>query len=67
MIEREITPYLQRLIGQYPVLTITGPRQSGKTTLCRSAGDVVPLRDFAQYLAALDPPSPTLSPAGVDI
>ena len=41
MIEREITPHLQRLIGQYPVLTITGPRQSGKTTLCRSVfGDL---------------------------
>ena len=22
---------------QYPVITITGPRQSGKTTLCRAA------------------------------
>jgi hypothetical protein len=23
------------LVGKYPVITITGPRQSGKTTLCR--------------------------------
>ncbi|MXW94362.1 MAG: ATP-binding protein [Acidimicrobiaceae bacterium] len=37
MIEREITPYLLSLFGQYPVVTVTGPRQSGKTTLCRSA------------------------------
>ena len=37
MIEREITPHLLRLFGQYPVVTVTGPRQSGKTTLCRSA------------------------------
>lgn len=36
MIEREITPLLLRLFGQYPVVTVTGPRQSGKTTLCRS-------------------------------
>ena len=37
MIEREITPCLIRLFGQYPFVTVTGPRQSGKTTLCRSA------------------------------
>ena len=36
MIEREITPRLVRLFGQYPIVTVTGPRQSGKTTLCRS-------------------------------
>jgi len=37
VIEREITPHLVRLFGQYPFVTVTGPRQSGKTTLCRSA------------------------------
>ena len=37
MIEREITPCLVRLFGQYPFVTVTGPRQSGKTTLCRAA------------------------------
>ena len=37
MIEREITPHLLRLFEQYPFVTVTGPRQSGKTTLCRSA------------------------------
>lgn len=35
MIEREITPQLRRLSRQFPVVTVTGPRQSGKTTLCR--------------------------------
>ena len=35
MIQREITPVLVKLFGQYPVVTVTGPRQSGKTTLCR--------------------------------
>ena len=37
MVEREIEPYLTRLFGQYPFVTVTGPRQSGKTTLCRAA------------------------------
>ena len=33
MIDREIAPHLVRLFGQYPFVTVTGPRQSGKTTL----------------------------------
>ena len=36
MIDREIAPHLVRLFSQYPFVTVTGPRQSGKTTLCRS-------------------------------
>ncbi len=36
MIEREITGQLKALFGQYPFVTVTGPRQSGKTTLCRA-------------------------------
>ncbi|MBW6487143.1 MAG: ATP-binding protein [Syntrophobacterales bacterium] len=35
MIERTIEPVLKDAAGKYPVVTITGPRQSGKTTLCR--------------------------------
>ena len=37
MIEREITGRLTSLFHQYPFVTVTGPRQSGKTTLCRAA------------------------------
>ena len=36
VIEREITPLLLRRFEQYPIVTVTGPRQSGKTTLCRA-------------------------------
>ena len=36
MIEREIGGHLTRLFAQYPFVTVTGPRQSGKTTLCRA-------------------------------
>jgi len=36
MIPRTLAPVLKQLASQYPVLTVTGPRQSGKTMLCRS-------------------------------
>lgn len=35
MIRRDIENILIKLANQYPVVTITGPRQSGKTTLIR--------------------------------
>ncbi len=34
-VSRTIQPVLLDLFGRYPVVTITGPRQAGKTTLCR--------------------------------
>jgi len=37
MIERLLQPRLRELATRYPVLTLTGPRQSGKTTLSRMA------------------------------
>ncbi len=36
MIPRNAEPVLRSLAAQYPVVTVTGPRQSGKTTLCRN-------------------------------
>lgn len=36
MITRNIAPVLRQLASQYPVITLTGPRQSGKTTLAKS-------------------------------
>lgn len=35
MIGRNIEPLFRQLAGQYPVVTLVGPRQSGKTTLAR--------------------------------
>ena len=35
MIVRASSDYLLQMAEKYPVITITGPRQSGKTTLVR--------------------------------
>ena len=34
---RTLAPVLLDRARQYPVVTVTGPRQAGKTTLCRAA------------------------------
>lgn len=36
MIERQLTETLKKRVGEFPVVTLTGPRQSGKTTLVRA-------------------------------
>ncbi len=43
MIQRDISTKVLQYARQYPVVTITGPRQSGKTTLCRM---LFPERDY---------------------
>lgn len=35
MLQRQIQDKLIQMAGKFPVLAITGPRQSGKTTLCK--------------------------------
>lgn len=54
--QRSITPVMLARARQYPVITLTGPRQAGKTTACQSAFPHLPYvnlerpdtRDFAQ-------------------
>ena len=67
IIPRQLLPTLLSRAKQYPVVTVTGPRQSGKTTLCLQAFPDKPymnlerpdLRDFAStdprgFLAQFD-------------
>ena len=56
MIDRVLRSRLEALAGKFPVVTVTGPRQSGKTTLCRSVFPRLPyvsleapdLREYAR-------------------
>ena len=36
MVERTIKKYILRLIDKFPIISLSGPRQSGKTTLLRN-------------------------------
>lgn len=59
MIERLLQPRLLELATRYPVLTLTGPRQSGKTTLSRMAFPALPyvsLENPAQRAFAQEDP-----------
>ncbi|OPY04893.1 MAG: hypothetical protein A4E66_02524 [Syntrophus sp. PtaB.Bin001] len=65
MINRTIEPILRDLADSYPVVTITGPRQSGKTTLCRKVFPDMPyvnLESPDQRQFALEDPKGFLSP-----
>nr|CAA6830038.1 MAG: conserved hypothetical protein [uncultured Thiotrichaceae bacterium] len=59
MIPRELTQTLQRLATSFPIITVTGPRQSGKTTLVRdlfSDKPYVTLEDPSERLFAEEDP-----------
>jgi predicted AAA+ superfamily ATPase len=49
MIKRQLSDKLKEVSRKYPALTITGPRQSGKTTLARQV-----FKDY-QYVSLEDP------------
>lgn len=61
MIPRKIEPAFREALGEYPVVTLFGPRQSGKTTLAKSCCpdfEYVNLEDREESaLASADPKS----------
>ena len=59
MLERALQPTLKRLAKHFPVVAVTGPRQSGKTTLVRkifSKHAYVSLEDPSERAFALEDP-----------
>jgi hypothetical protein len=59
LVQRRIQPTLLELAGSFPVVTVAGPRQAGKTTLCRMAFPdlrYVSLEDPGERRYALDDP-----------
>ena len=59
MIERKITPILLELARYFPVVTILGPRQSGKTTLAKTIfknHNYVNLEDLSARKIAIEDP-----------
>ena len=59
MIPRSISRKALEFAGQYPVVTFTGPRQSGKTTLCKALfpnKPYVSLEDSENRLLAAEDP-----------
>jgi hypothetical protein len=59
MLKRTLQSTLRKAASQYPVVTLTGPRQSGKTTLVRAAfprHDYASLEDPDQRSFALEDP-----------
>ena len=55
MIARQLTVKLEQLARQYPIVTLTGPRQSGKSTLVRAVFPDLP------YVLLEDPDIRTLA------
>jgi predicted AAA+ superfamily ATPase len=46
MVTRDLLPELRAAAGEYPVVTLVGPRQSGKTTLAQRAFPAKPYRSL---------------------
>jgi uncharacterized protein len=59
VIARLLAPRLRALARKFPVVTVTGPRQSGKTTLCRAVFSRMPYASLeapdVQAFARSDP------------
>ena len=68
MIERILKSKLIEMANKYPIVTLTGPRQSGKSTLLRNSFqdyEYVSLEDPDMRLFATDDPRGFLSPTRI--
>lgn len=66
-VPRLITPYIEECIKYFPVIVVTGPRQVGKTTLCKhicSGYSQYNLEDAALRMAVADDPKSFLAGCG---
>jgi predicted AAA+ superfamily ATPase len=45
-VARDIAPFLARAASQFAAITLTGPRQSGKSTLCRAIFPALPVANL---------------------
>ena len=67
MLQRHITESVRAAAAQNPVVTVMGPRQSGKTTLCRALfprHEYISLEAPDVRLRALEDPRGTSRPRG---
>ena len=55
MVERGLTDKMLALMGKYPIVTVTGPRQSGKSTMLRN------VLDGYNYVSLEDPDMRTMA------
>jgi len=63
-IEREITPYIRKLATMFPVVMVTGPRQSGKSTLVKEIfpeHEYVTMDDYSELAKARNAPDEFLA------
>ena len=47
-IDRDIAPFLTRAASRFPAVTLTGPRQSGKSTLCKTVFPSLPVASLEE-------------------
>lgn len=69
-IERTITPQIKRAVNYFPVIVVTGPRQSGKSTLCNHLFpdySKYNLEDIALRLRVQEDPKEFLSSCGNNV
>ena len=55
MVSRFLEGPQRELMGRYPMVTLTGPRQAGKTTDCRLAFPDLPYANLEAATCAISP------------